>query len=32
MAYSSKSYVGMAPEKNDGHIKGAQITRMKCLR
>ena len=25
-------YVGMAPKKNGGHIKSAQMTRSKCLR
>ena len=28
----STPYVGMAPEKNGGHIKSAQMTRSKCLR
>ena len=32
MAYGSTPYVGMAPKKNGGHIKSAQITRSKCLR
>ena len=30
MAYGSTPYVGMAPKKNGGHIKSAQITRSKC--
>ena len=32
MAYGSTPYVGMAPKKNGGHIKSAQMTRSKCLR
>ena len=32
MAYGSMPYVGMAPKKNGGHIKSAQMTRSKCLR
>ena len=32
MAYSGTPYVGMAPNKNGGHIKSAQMTRSKCLR
>ena len=32
MAYSSTPYVEMAPEKNGGHIKSAQMTHSKCLR
>ena len=32
MAYGSTAYVGTAPKKNGGHIKSAQMTRMKCLR
>ena len=32
MAYSSTPYVGMALKKNGGHIKSAQMTRLKCLR
>ena len=32
MAYGSTPYVGMAPKKNGGHIKSAQMTRLKCLR
>ena len=31
MAYGSTPYVGMAPKKNGGHIKSAQMTRSKCL-
>ena len=31
MAYGSIPYVGMAPKKNGGHIKSAQMTRLKCL-
>ena len=31
MAYSSTPYVGMAPNKNGGHIKSAHMTRSKCL-
>ena len=31
MAYSSMPYVGMALEKNGGHIKSAQMTHLKCL-
>ena len=30
--YGSTPYVGMAPKKNGGHIKSAQMTRSKCLR
>ena len=32
MAYGSTPYVGMAPKKNGGHIKSAQMTCLKCLR
>ena len=32
MAYGSTAYVGMTPKKNGGHIKNAQMTRMKRLR
>ena len=32
MAYGSTPYVGMAPKKNGGQIKSAQMTRSKCLR
>ena len=32
MVYGSTPYVGMAPKKNGGHIKSAQMTRSKCLR
>jgi len=32
MAYGSTPYVGMARKKNGGHIKCAQMTRLKCLR
>ena len=31
MAYGSTPYVGMAPNKNGGHIKSAHMTRSKCL-
>ena len=31
MAYGSTPYVGMAPKKNGGHIKSAQMTHSKCL-
>ena len=31
MAYGSMPYVGMAPKKNGGHIKSAQMTRSKYL-
>ena len=27
MAYGSTPYIGMAPKKNGGHIKSAQMTR-----
>ena len=30
MAYGSTPYVGMAPNKNGGHIKSAHMTRSKC--
>ena len=30
MVYGSMPYVGMAPTKNGGHIKSAQMTRLKC--
>ena len=30
MAYGSMPYVGMAPKKNGGHIKSAQMTLLKC--
>ena len=32
MAYGSTSYVGMALNKNGGHIKSAQMTSSNCLR
>ena len=32
MVYGSTPYVGMAPEKNGGYNKSAQMTRSKCLR
>ena len=32
MAYGNTPYVGMAPEKNGGHIESAEMTRSKCLR
>ena len=32
MVCGSTQYVGMAREKNGGHIKSAQMTRLKCLR
>ena len=32
MTYGSTPYVGMAPKKNGGHIKSAQMTRSKYLR
>ena len=31
MVYGSMPYVGMAPNKNGGHIKSAHMTRSKCL-
>ena len=31
MAYGSMPYVGMTPNKNGSHIKGAQMIRSKCL-
>ena len=32
MAYGITPYVGMAPKKNGGHIKSAQMTCSKCRR
>ena len=31
MVYGSTPFVGMAQKKNGGHIKSAQMTRLKCL-